>query len=79
MKGSLYAYIVGMIAAAIGWGVLGAIDGVVAGVVDAVVVCWGSERGRGEGVRYCMEAEWLFGEDEGGDEESRGFLNRPRG
>jgi len=80
VKGSLYAYVVGLIAAAIGWGILGAVDGIVAGVVDAVVVCWGSERGRGDGsVRYCREAEWLFGEDEsarGGDEESRGFLGR---
>ncbi|KAI4242686.1 MAG: hypothetical protein L6R40_003907 [Gallowayella cf. fulva] len=48
VKGSLYAYIVGLIAAAIGWGVMGAIDGVLTGVVDAVVVCWGSERVRGE-------------------------------
>jgi len=71
---------VGLIAAAIGWGVLGAIDGVVAGVVDAVVVCWGSERSRGEGVRYCREAEDLFGEDDSApDPEAQGFLNRPRG
>lgn len=81
VKGSLYAYVVGLIAAAIGWGVLGAIDGVVAGVVDAVVVCWGSERGRGE-VRFCREAEGLFGEDGNNtvrNEEAQGFLNRPRG
>lgn len=73
VRGSLYAYIVGLIAAAIGWGVLGAIDGVVAGVVDAVVVCWGSEVARGE-VRYCREAEYLFGEDEsvGVEEEGEG-------
>ncbi|KAG8526219.1 uncharacterized protein KY384_000212 [Bacidia gigantensis] len=76
IKGSLYAYVVGLIAAAIGWGVLGAIDGVVAGVVDAVVVCWGSEVGRGQGVRYCREADELLGRDDGGDEESRGFLGR---
>ena len=84
IKGSLYAYVVGLIAAAIGWGILGAMDGVVAGVVDAVVVCWGSERGRGDGaVKYCREAEWLFGEDEsgggrGGDEEAQGFLGGRR-
>lgn len=64
---------VGLIAAAIGWGVLGAIDGVVAGVVDALVVCWGSEIGRGGGVKYCREAEWLFAEEPTGDEESRGL------
>ncbi|KAL6720202.1 hypothetical protein ACLMJK_002123 [Lecanora helva] len=83
IKGSLYAYVVGLIAAAIGWGIMGAMDGVVAGVVDAVVVCWGSERGRGDGaVRYCREAEWLFGEDESGrgrgDEEAQGFLRGRR-
>jgi hypothetical protein len=65
-RGSLYAYIVGLIAGAIGWGILGAMEGVLACIVDAVVVCWGSEvgsSGRGE-VRYCREAGWLFGEDE---------------
>lgn len=72
-RGSLYAYVVGLIAGAIGWGVLGAIDGVLTGVVDAAVVCWASEVGRGE-VRYCREAEYLFGEADGGDEEQRGFL-----
>jgi len=64
-RGSLYAYIVGLIAGAIGWGILGAMEGVLACIVDAVVVCWGSEvgsSGRGE-VRYCREAGWLFGDD----------------
>lgn len=76
VKGSLYAYIVGLIAAAIGWGVMGAIDGVLTGVVDAVVVCWGSERVRGE-VRYCREAEGLFGDvDGGGDEEGGRLIGR---
>lgn len=80
VKGSLYAYVVGLIAAAIGWGVLGAMDGVVAGVVDAVVVCWGSEVGRGQGeVKYCREAEWLFGDDPAGaDEEAEVFLGGGR-
>ena len=73
LRGSLYAYIVGLIAAAIGWGVMGAMDGVLTGVVDAVVVCWASEVGRGE-VRYCREAEYLFGNDAEGNEEQRGFL-----
>ncbi|KAL8796578.1 MAG: hypothetical protein Q9182_007342 [Xanthomendoza sp. 2 TL-2023] len=74
IKGSLYAYVVGLIAAAIGWGVMGAIDGVLTGVVDAVVVCWGSEKVRGE-VRYCREAEGLFGDSGGvGDEEEAGRL-----
>ncbi len=72
VRGSLYAYLVGLIAAAIGWGVLGSMEGVLAGVVDAVVVCWGSEvgnplgGGRGE-ARYCREAGWLFGSDESRD------------
>ena len=69
-RGSLYAYVVGLMAGAIGWGILGAMEGVLACVVDAVIVCWGSEvgsSGRGE-VRYCREAGFLFGEeeDEGG-------------
>jgi Plasma-membrane choline transporter len=66
IRGSLYAYIVGLIAGAIGWGILGAMEGVLACIVDAVVVCWGSEvgsSGQGE-VRYCREAGWLFSEDE---------------
>lgn len=73
LRGSLYAYVVGLIAAAIGWGVMGAMDGVLTGVVDAVVVCWASEVGRGE-VRYCREAEYLFGDEAVGDEEQRGIL-----
>ena len=78
LRGSLYAYVVGLIAAAIGWGVLGAVDGVLTGVVDAVVVCWGSEVGRGNGeVRYCREAAQLFGGNEEYEaEEGRGFLRR---
>lgn len=76
LKGSLYAYIVGLIAAAIGWAVMGAIDGVVAGIVDAGVVCWGSEIARPGGRRYCVEAEGVFGDgDEAAtQEEGRGFL-----
>ena len=76
VRGSLYAYVVGLIAAAIGWGVLGSMDGVLTGVVDAAIVCWGSEvQGRGGGGRYCREAGWLFG-NEGGDrdEEAGGLL-----
>ena len=67
-KGSLYAYVVGLGAAAIGWSILGATEGIILGVVDAVVVCWGSEVGalRGQGrtttARYCREAGELFGE-----------------
>jgi hypothetical protein len=62
IRGSLYAYVVGLIAGAIGWGVLAAMEGVLAGVVDAAVVCWASEVGstRRE-ARYCREAGLLFG------------------
>ena len=66
MRGSLYAYIVGLVAGAIGWGILGAMEGVLACVVDAVVVCWGSEvgsTGTGE-ARYCREAGSLFRDED---------------
>jgi hypothetical protein len=68
VKGSMYAYVIGIIAGAIGWGVLGAMEGVLGGILDALVVCWGSEvgvHGFGE-VRYCREAGELFGEGPGG-------------
>ncbi|OJD19995.1 hypothetical protein AJ78_00010 [Emergomyces pasteurianus Ep9510] len=62
VRGSLYAYVVGLIAGAIGWGVLGAMEGVLTGVVDAAVVCWASEVGSSRReARYCREAGWLFG------------------
>jgi hypothetical protein len=67
-RGSVYAYVVGLGAAAMGWSVLGATEGIILGIVDAVVVCWGSEVGalRGTGrpptARYCREADELFGE-----------------
>ncbi|KAH0533869.1 hypothetical protein FGG08_007508 [Glutinoglossum americanum] len=64
-RGSLYAYVVGLIAGAIGWAVLGAMEGVLGGVVDAGVVCWGSESREGGGGGYCLEAGWLFGDEAG--------------
>jgi hypothetical protein len=63
-KGSLYAYVVGLISGMIGWGALGAMESVLGGILDALLVCWGSEigfHGQGE-VRYCREAGDLFGE-----------------
>lgn len=64
VRGSLYAYIVGLIAAVIGWGILGTMEGVLACIVDAAIVCWASEVGNsGREARYCREAGWLFGED----------------
>jgi uncharacterized membrane protein YvlD (DUF360 family) len=69
-KGSLYAYVVGLGAAAVAWSVMGAMEGVVVSVVDALVVCWGSEMASGNGgARYCREAGELFG---GGKTWSRG-------
>ncbi|KAL3417664.1 hypothetical protein PVAG01_10674 [Phlyctema vagabunda] len=62
IKGSAYAYVVGIVASFIGWGVLGAMEGVLSGIVDASVVCWGSEKGMAGGGAYCLEAGYLFGE-----------------
>lgn len=67
LKGSLYGYLVGLMAATIGWAILGAVEGVVGNVVDAAVVCWASETGGvggGEAARYCREAGELFGDDD---------------
>jgi hypothetical protein len=62
--GSMYAYVVGLLAATIGWSVLGAIEGVVADIVDASIICWSSEVGTyGREARYCREAGWLFGQE----------------
>lgn len=63
-KGSMYAYVIGIISAAVGWGILGAMEGILSGILDALVICWGSEvgvHGFGE-VRYCREAGELFKE-----------------
>ena len=66
IRGSAYAYVVGLVASFIGWGVLGAMEGVLSGIVDASVVCWGSERGMAGGGAYCLEAGYLFGEGRDG-------------
>ncbi|KAI5800308.1 hypothetical protein DFH27DRAFT_482706 [Peziza echinospora] len=55
---SLYGYVVGLIAGAIGWGVLGATEGCLGNVVDACLVCVGSEPGEGG---HCREAQMVFG------------------
>ncbi|CAI6333886.1 unnamed protein product [Periconia digitata] len=64
-KGSLYAYVVGIISGAIGWFSLGAMEGVIGGTLDALLICWGSEVGRdGNGqARYCADAGDLFGNE----------------
>lgn len=62
-RGSAYAYVVGLIAGFIGWGVLGAMEGILSGIVDAVLVCYGSEkRMMTGGGGYCIEAATLFGD-----------------
>ena len=64
IRGSLYAYVIGLIAGTIGWGVLGSMENVLACVVDAALVCWASEVGNsGREATYCREAEWLFRDD----------------
>lgn len=64
-RGSLYAYVVGLISAAIGWGALGAMEGVIGNILDAVLVCWGSEAGSNasSGPSYCLDAGKLFGDE----------------
>ncbi|KAJ6106711.1 hypothetical protein N7512_010228 [Penicillium capsulatum] len=63
IRGSLYAYVVGLIAGTIGWSILGAMESVIADIVDASVICWASETGvYGREARYCREAGWLFGD-----------------
>lgn len=66
LRGSLYAYIVGLVAGTIGFAVLGAIENVVGGVLDAAVICWASETGGRTEARFCREAGELFGEDDDG-------------
>lgn len=63
-QGSLYAYVVGLIGGAIGWAVLGAMESILACIVDAALVCWASEIGNEDReARYCREADLLFGSD----------------
>ncbi|KAI5863404.1 hypothetical protein GGS23DRAFT_531813 [Durotheca rogersii] len=63
IRGSAYAYVVGIVASMIGWGVLGAMEGVLSGILDAVLVCYASERRLGsERATYCIEAARLFEE-----------------
>ncbi|KAK4139175.1 uncharacterized protein C8A04DRAFT_40931 [Dichotomopilus funicola] len=69
VRGSAYAYVVGMVASFIGWGILGAMEGILTGIVDAVVICYGSEKRMATGAGgYCMEAAYLFGDRRGGQD-----------
>lgn len=69
LRGSAYAYVVGIMASFIGYSVMGAMEGILSGIVDAILICYGSERRmeRGHG-RFCLEAAYLFGERRGGEE-----------
>ncbi|KAH7040528.1 LOW QUALITY PROTEIN: uncharacterized protein B0I36DRAFT_371142 [Microdochium trichocladiopsis] len=63
IRGSAYAYVVGIVASMIGWGILGAMEGILSGILDGVLVCYASERRMGSGrTGYCMEAARLFEE-----------------
>ncbi|KAK1597603.1 uncharacterized protein LY79DRAFT_587219 [Colletotrichum navitas] len=63
VRGSAYAYVVGIVASFIGFSVMGAMEGILSGILDAVVICYGSERRMASGGgAYCMEAAYLFGE-----------------
>ncbi|EAW07970.1 uncharacterized protein ACLA_026920 [Aspergillus clavatus NRRL 1] len=76
-RGSMYAYVVGLIAGLIGWSILGAAEGVLADIVDASVLCWSSEMGLHDGeARYCREAGWLFGDDLANDVSRRPHLRQ---
>lgn len=68
-RGSAYAYVVGLVAGLIGYSVLGAMENILTGILDGLVVCYGSERRLGSGhAGYCMEAAYLFGDrDDGRD------------
>ncbi|OTB04339.1 hypothetical protein M426DRAFT_320940 [Hypoxylon sp. CI-4A] len=63
IRGSAYAYVVGLVASMIGWGVLGAMEGILSGILDGVLICYASERRLGsERATYCIEAARLFEE-----------------
>lgn len=62
LRGSAYAYTVGLVASFIGWGILGAMEGILSSIVDGVIICYGSETNMASGGGgYCMEAAQLFG------------------
>ena len=60
--GSLYGYLVGLIAGAVGWVVVGGIEGAAAMVVDACFVCYAVDfEGGVNGIGHCREAWQAFG------------------
>ena len=56
--GSVYGYLVGLIAGSIAWAIIGATEGCLANVVDACLVCVASDAGGGS---HCREAQLVFG------------------
>ncbi|KAL1894828.1 hypothetical protein Cpir12675_003473 [Ceratocystis pirilliformis] len=71
IRGSLYAYTVGLVASFIGYSVMGSMESVLGNIMDAVVVCYGSERRMQNGVgAYCMEAAYLLGGRRRADDEA---------
>ncbi|KAK6341097.1 hypothetical protein TWF696_009399 [Orbilia brochopaga] len=56
-RGSLYGYVVGLLAGSIGWTILGAAERSLANVVDACLVCAASDN---TGGKYCREAQTAF-------------------
>ncbi|KAH9908052.1 hypothetical protein F4778DRAFT_720140 [Xylariomycetidae sp. FL2044] len=61
VRGSAYAYVVGLVASMIGWGVLGAMEGILSGILDGLLICYASERRLGiEREAHCIEAAKLF-------------------
>lgn len=66
LKGSAYAYVIGIVASFIGFSITGAIESILSDIVDAILICYGSERRMETGHgRYCLEAAYLFGERRG--------------
>ena len=64
LRGSAYGYIVGIVASFIGYTVMASMESILAGIVDAAIICYGIERriNSDGGARYCIEAAALFGE-----------------
>ncbi|KAH7366762.1 hypothetical protein B0T11DRAFT_304291 [Plectosphaerella cucumerina] len=63
VRGSAYAYVVGIVASFIGFSVMGAMENILSGILDAAIICYGSEKLMMNGSGgYCMEAAALFGE-----------------
>ncbi|KAF3918981.1 hypothetical protein ABW20_dc0109207 [Dactylellina cionopaga] len=55
--GSLYGYVVGLLAGSIGWAILGTAERSLANIVDACLICTASDDSAG---RYCYDAQMAF-------------------